>query len=183
MVSVETAIWALFAALVVAVIAPSISHTIKVAEFRQAWINDLRKDVADYIGLCRKWIRIYERLNECNDQKKKHEIEGNELFPTATDALVIFWRIDMRINPLPNKFKERDDAFIASLRALLGPGPPLAEKLADTETRWRKLAEEAVQHSKLVLKGEWEVAKRFPLTRLWIAIREMINARTVSSSA
>ena len=170
-VGVETAVWALFAALVVAVIAPSISHAIKVAEFRQAWINDLRRDVADYIGLCRKWIRIYERVNECDDQTKKHEIEEKELFPTATDALVIFWRIDMRINPLPNEFKERDDAFIASLRALLNPPP--TEGLADTETRWRKFAEEAVRHSKLVLKGEWEVAKRFPLTRLWIAISKI----------
>jgi hypothetical protein len=175
LVSVETAVWALIAALVVAVIAPSISHAIKIAEFRQAWINDLRKDVADYIGLCRKWIRIYERVNECDDQTKKHEIEQKELFPTATDALVIFWRIDMRINPLPNEFKKRDDDFIAALRALLAPGalpPPVGKlELADTETRWRTLAEDAVRHSKLVLKGEWERAKRFPITGLWVAIR------------
>ena len=55
-----TSLWVLISGLLIALIAPAIAHAIKLAEFRQAWINDLRRDIADYLGLARKWAKSYE---------------------------------------------------------------------------------------------------------------------------
>ena len=150
-----TLFWVSISAVAVALIAPMVAHAIKLADFRQAWINDLRKDIADYIGLCGKWVRVYDDLNELNDQAK--EAESKELFSTATEALVILWRIEMRINPLENKFKQEDDSLIASLRDLLNPGAIPPSDASDLVPKWRGLAEIAVGRARAVLKREWEV--------------------------
>jgi len=52
-----------FAAVSAAAIAAWVSRAIKISEFRQAWINDLRKDIADYIGAAERWFRKYDELN------------------------------------------------------------------------------------------------------------------------
>jgi len=158
-----TAIWVFISALAIALIAPMVAHTIKLAEFRQTWINDLRKDIADYIGLCRKWMRTYDDSDdnlygfEMSDKKQK----SKDMFSIANDALVVLWRIKMRINPRENRYKLQDDQLIEALGDLLNPGK-LTPTGSDLEAAWRKRAESAVDQSREVLKREWEVTKQLP---------------------
>jgi hypothetical protein len=35
-----------------------ISRSIKISEFRQKWIDDLRNDISAYVGAAEKWFRI-----------------------------------------------------------------------------------------------------------------------------
>ncbi len=50
------------AAVIATIITSRTSRSIKISEFRQAWINELRKDLADYIGAAHRWVRKYEQL-------------------------------------------------------------------------------------------------------------------------
>ena len=158
-----TAIWLFISGLILALIAPMVGHAIKLAEFRQTWINDLRKDVADYIGLCRRWVRgleEYFQLERSGQGEKLLKKKNEELSSTANDALVILWRIKMRINPRDNEFKRQDDLFLELLDGLLDdekirPAEP------ELERRWRVFADSAVSQSRELLKREWEVTKQF----------------------
>ena len=75
------------------------------------------------------------------------------------ESLVVLWRIEMRINPLPNKHKAQDDAFLESLRNMIS-----VKHLKVSEdglvARWRVAAEEALNQSRAILKREWDVTKR-----------------------
>lgn len=140
-----------------------ISHSLKISEFRQAWINDLRQDAAKFVGAAEKWFRKWDELNG-SDPNAKEARERAELFPVANEARAILWRIRLRFNPRPNRYKPEDDAFLQSLDDLLNPGKVAPLNL---EASWLRLADDAVERGRRILKREWEVAKRFPLTR-WL---------------
>ena len=144
-------------AVAAAIIAGAISHTTKISEFRQTWIDKLRQDIADYVGAAHRWIRKYEELNDLDDQAEKAVKESSELFPIANQARVILWRIRLRFNPRDNQYKAQDDAFLRSLLDLLDPGklPPTQQ----TEAAWIGIADSAVEQAREILKREWEVTK------------------------
>ena len=136
----------------------------KLAEFRQAWINEQRKDVAEYLGLAREWVEAWDKQNGAvavtDEDREKLEKERKDLFGLANKALVILWRIKMRVNPIPaNPRAAQDTEFLARLDALLLPPPPDPNGLVPAEAMWRQLAEGAVAQSQIVFKGEWEVTK------------------------
>ena len=155
------ALLAAFAAIVAATIAPRISHSIKISEFRQAWINDLRRDIADYLGAAERWFRKYEEINGINaSDPDKGSRERDELFPVANEAKVILRRIRLRFNPKDNPHKAEDDALLQRLDYMLNPGkcaPP------QPDVSWEKLANEAVEQARHILKREWEVTKELPV--------------------
>jgi len=105
-----TTIIASIIALCAAVLVAWFGRRLKISEFRQAWINDLRKDVADYLGIVDRWFEAHQQ----NQDKWK-------LFSMGNEAQVIFFRIKMRINPLENKHKKSDDEFLETLRKLSEP--------------------------------------------------------------
>src|SRR5271166_5455101 len=98
-----------------------ISHSAKISEFRQAWIDGLRKDIATYLGLAERWLRKWEEINLFPSEEKGRR-EREELFPIANQARVVLGRIRMRINPEPNPNKRQDDELLQSLEDLLNPG-------------------------------------------------------------
>jgi hypothetical protein len=98
--SIMAAIIALFAAVIVALLARSL----KISEFRQAWINDQRKDVADYLGVTQRWFKAWSSGEE-----------EWKLFSMGNEASVIFYRIKMRINPNENKYKVEDESAMSHL--------------------------------------------------------------------
>jgi hypothetical protein len=155
-----TAIWLFVSALAVALVAPMVAHSIKLADFRQTWINELRRDVADYIGLCRKWIRAYDAYDslDVSEQAQRGQ-KADQITSIANDALVVLWRIKMRINPRDNRYKEADDMFLEALDSLLDPGK-IGSGTGDLESRWRSSAETAVNQARELLKREWEVTKQ-----------------------
>ena len=148
------------AAVIAAIITGRISRSIKISEFRQAWINDLRKDIADYIGAAHKWVRKYEQINDIKDHDEKMRMERDELSPIHNDALVLLSRIRLRFNPRNNPYKRDDDRFLDALDDLLNPGKLTPPKVSPLETSWLKLANEAVAAARTILKREWEITKQ-----------------------
>ena len=144
-----TAILAFASAIAVPFISGGLSRFSKISEFRQDWINELRKDVADYMGAIQKWANA-----------ATHKEDKWKQFSLWNEASVIFWRIEMRINPLPNKYKNEDDEFLRVLGALrdetILQGP-------QAKDRWTAALEAAVLNARALLKREWEVTKGLPL--------------------
>ncbi len=165
LVAVGAALLSTVATAAIAFVAPLFSHGVKLSEFRQAWINEQRKDVAEYMGLAREWIELWDRTNVPGggtDEQKK------ELFSQANKALVIFWRIQMRVNPLINNpHAAQDTEFLKRLGALLAPPPPDPKGVNPPEIMWRKEAENALSQAQIVFKAEWEVTKKTLLQSTW----------------
>ncbi|MGO9768037.1 MAG: hypothetical protein ACLPSW_00485 [Roseiarcus sp.] len=133
-----------------------ISRSIKISEFRQKWIDDLRNDISAYVGAAEKWFRKYEEINPLLSREKEQR-ERAELFPIANDARVILQRIKLRFNPEDNPDKAQDDAFLQSLDDLINPG-----KVApgNTWASWQALADDAVEKARKILRREWKVTKK-----------------------
>ena len=92
-----------------AVTSPSIgrqhgTQSIKISEFRQKWIDDLRNDISAYVGAAEKWFRKWDEINPLPSEKKEKR-EREDLFPIANDARVILHRIKLRFNPEDNPDK------------------------------------------------------------------------------
>jgi hypothetical protein len=151
------------AAAIGAIVAGRISRSIKISEFRQAWINDLRKDIAKYVGVSHEWIRRYEQYNDldASEQEERARMDREELSPIHNEALVILSRIKLRFNPLKNRYKKDDDKFLSTLDNLLDPSKPAPRsEVSSLETNWLKLANEAVETARVILKREWEITKQ-----------------------
>jgi hypothetical protein len=139
-------------------ISARLARAIKISEFRQKWIDELRSDIAGFVGASHRWVRAYEDYNEIEDLSLKPQFEQDKIRPIQNEAYVILFRIRMRINPLlTSPTKERDDKFLQSLNDLLNPGAVDPESF---ESSWFKLADAAVEKGRIVLKEEWDVAKQ-----------------------
>jgi hypothetical protein len=158
-----------YVAALVVLAAAWITHSAKISEFRSTWINELRRDIADYVGAADKWFRKWDELNHLSPDERLVR-ERDELFPITNGARVILWRIRLRINPRENEHKAEDDALLHNLLELLNPG---AIDPRNPEVSWLNLADGAVEQAREILKREWEVTKRFPLLRRW----DMISSR------
>lgn len=155
------AVIAAIAACFAAYIASWIAHSTQISKFRQAWINDLREDIADYIGMAEKWFRKYEEINNLpSADPEKHHKEQTELFPIANKARLLLRRVKMRFNPCDKRYHVQDDAFLKSLDDLLMPGEPSPQS---RDKLWNDLANNAIAQAREILKREWEVTKKLPV--------------------
>lgn len=145
------AIWSGVAIALGAIVAAWLTRRTKISEFRQDWINELRADIAAYIGAADRWMTARNELNDAS-----HE-ERQQLAPDAdklsNEARIILHRIELRINPRQNKFEDADKEFLSSLWKLLDPS-------ALPGTGWRTLADNSVRLGRELLKREWEVTKK-----------------------
>ena len=135
-------------------IAGRITHYVKIAEFRQAWIIDLRQDIAEFIGAARLWTRQYEELNCIEPNSQKGTQERNVLFPKSNEAFVLLWRIKLRLNPHQDIYGK----FYQDLENLIDP----SKISPHGKPNWDDLAKNALETSQKMLKEEWEVAKAPP---------------------
>jgi len=143
-----------------------VSHTAKIAEFRERWLAELRRDIADFIGAAERVLNKWEEINSlpCSTEeeaieKDRRRIEEQE--KVSNDARVLEWRIILRINPHDSQTKTADDAFLATLNELWNPtlfGPPATGRKA-----WTAKAQLAIEQGRELLKREWDVTKRFPI--------------------
>lgn len=139
-----------------AVFAAWLTRWTKISEFRQAWISELRKDIADYIGLSGRWIRMLDRrASVIGTEKASPTLE--EIDRIESEARVILCRIELRINPRKNKYANADNLFLESLRKLLNRN---ILRKGQMETSWVDLASTAVEQGRELLKREWEVTKK-----------------------
>jgi len=139
-----------------------IARQIKIAEFRQAWINELRKDIADYTGVAYRWFHKFHEIEELKPEDRTDRMR-QELVPIVNEASVILRRIKLRINPRDNVNKEEDDQLIQSLDDLVSISKLDPRQLA---TSWVQLCDVSVERAREILKREWEVTKH-PI-RGWI---------------
>ena len=136
-----------------------LSKELKVSEFRQAWINELRADIAAYLGAAHRWVT---KRDEPHDLDTNEVLEEKELLKRENEAFVILRRIKLRFNPLANQYKTEDDEFLDKLTDLLKPG-----WLIQPLSLWNAVADEAVERGRKILKREWEVTKEHAFKRVW----------------
>jgi uncharacterized membrane-anchored protein YhcB (DUF1043 family) len=145
--SILVALISFVAGVTVSIVAGRLSRRLKVSEFRQAWINSLREDIANYLGVTQRWFHA-----------AKMKEEQGKLFAIGNEASVILYRIKMRINPNENRHKTEDDEFIAALEKIQNTG-----SIPDTqlEEHWATAAAEITLLARKLLKREWDITKAF----------------------
>jgi hypothetical protein len=139
-----------------AIVSGLLAKNTKIGEFRQTWINDLRKDIAEYMSKAEELLTHYVEQNDTIDQDKKKElIKTYEKLRYG--VLEVFRRIQMRINPEDdNPFKHEEEKFLEDLgkfRDINNFG------LSNTQAEWSKLADHTILEARRLLKREWEVIK------------------------
>ena len=135
------------------------SRAVKISEFRQKWIEELRADISLFVGAAHRWIRLYEDYNDLPglDPAARIAFEQERVRPVQNEAIVILYRIRMRINPLEGSpTKAEDDEFLSALQSLLNPGKIDPRS---PEASWMSLADAAVERARRILKREWEETK------------------------
>lgn len=150
--AIVSALAAITAAVASAVIASGTTHRAVIAEFRQAWINDFRKDIADYLAVIRSYQEVYD-----DEDLRTTDPDGRDeqLRQIRREADPAYYRMRLRINPRPNESKELDDKFIRSIESLLDATLP---GKTDPKVLIKRIDGVLAQGQEL-LKREWEVTK------------------------
>lgn len=146
-----TTIWGALAVIVAAIIAAIIARELKISEFRQAWINDLREDLSEYLSKAYEWINLYEAQNGMESLKK--EDLSLTLVRVENEAFRLLWRVEMRFKPNDEKATK----LLNKLRELLSPIN--CDVQMNGESKWREIVSETVMQSRDLLKEEWEMTK------------------------
>lgn len=146
------------------IVAALITREVKISEFRQTWINELRDDIAAYISKSDKWMDSYISFNAEQDQEKK-QVMANALDKIKYGCFQILRRIEMRFKPDDKKGND----LIQSLRDLLDPAKTAVLRASKSE--WTALADSATAQARTLLKEEWEVTKN-PLKKVLRSLRK-----------
>jgi hypothetical protein len=144
-------IWTIAATVVAAILVALMARQLKISEFRQAWIDDVRKDISEFISKAHEWIDLYLIFNSEFNQEVKAEL-SIKLERIKYDSFHVLRRIELRFKP--DDLEAND--LLGSLINLLDPA-----KLASGRqyNSWRDLADVAVMKSRYLLKEEWEKTK------------------------
>lgn len=166
------------ATLVAALISAAISFVnltltkeLKTSEFRQAWIDGLREELADFFGASRTFARTVEAVHHLGpDYKTKGvlPISEEKVSDLRYQAAATFSKIKLRLNPDEVEHKE----LLRMLKRAIDEqnqmsvnGGNAAETLQAIET--------ANEYACPLLKKEWERVKKgelaFRVARNWLA--------------
>ena len=166
-----SALAALIAAAVAYVVAV-LSKEQKTSEFRQAWIDALRSDIADMIaGRTEVALAISAKVKYGHENAEILDFLFKQ-FPDLVSTKAKYHRIVLRLNP------KKHSELLASLK-VLDAIPPLQadEDLVESS------ANQVTQHAQKVLKTEWERVKRGETVYRWtkrVAASVMILAVLVA---
>ncbi|WP_237504560.1 hypothetical protein [Pseudomonas syringae] len=144
-------IWTIIATLLAAALVALMARQLKISEFRQSWINEVRVDVSDFISKAHEWIDLYLVFNGEPDQKVKAEL-AVKLDRIKYDSFQVLRRIELMFKP--DDLEAND--MLASLIDLLDPSKLISGRQYNS---WRDLAGIAVMKSRYLLKEEWEKTK------------------------
>lgn len=131
-----------------------ISKEQKVSEFRQAWIDALRNDIAEMIGqACLIHAELLKLAEEDPRDTRAYLKRTRQSYIDANRAIT---RIKLRLNKTE---KESDNLLrsIDSLESLLGRSP---SDSFDSEDEIYPINREIESNASIVLKGEWKRVKR-----------------------
>ncbi|MEC5386147.1 hypothetical protein VVD49_10445 [Uliginosibacterium sp. H3] len=169
-----TAIASLAAALITAAIS-FVSLTLtkeqKTSEFRQAWIDGLREELASFLAAARAFARAAEILNTYGpDYKDKTalRISDDKIGELRYQAAESFCKIQLRLNPGEAEHQE----LLRLLRRVINEQNAMLSNKAGVEGTMMAL-ETASDYAQPVLKNEWNRVKKgelpFRIARNWVA--------------
>jgi hypothetical protein len=143
----------------------------KTSEFRQAWIDALREDLAAFFAGARAFARAVESVHLHGAEYKNHVpllINEDKISDIRYQVAETHYRIKLRLNP-----KEVDHIELLRLiqRAVDEQNRMLVEKTGSEATL--RAIEIAAEYARPVLKAEWERVKKgelpFRIARNWVA--------------
>ena len=135
----------------IAIFVALMARQLKISEFRQGWIDGIRKDISEFMSKAHEWIDLYVEFNEETDQKIKDDL-APKLDRIKYETFHVLWRIELRFKP----DDKEANSLISNLKDLLNPG-----KLVQNNqySSWRNFADSTVLESRALLKEEWETTK------------------------
>lgn len=123
----------------------------KTSEFRQSWIDGLRKDIAELISafvFVVDFVRVMKRMGKSDEEIFKYIAEKDDYFRSFERAHA---NVKLRVNPREHQ------KLLSALQAL--NDYPRSGKIMDRDIA-ESLVSEAVIQSQYVLKSEWKRVKR-----------------------
>lgn len=126
-----------------------ISHSAKISEFRQAWINGLRDDLATYFKDLEALYFWVDRLEDNTDGSKFDELEQKKR-DSRRDLLFSYNRILLRLNMNEDLHKEMSEKLLTFFT--------VSRRVPDQEE-----VQKAIALSQRLLKREWVVTKQLPV--------------------
>ena len=138
-------------AVLAALVAALIAKSVKISEFRQAWIDNLREDISLYISKAHEWIDLYIKFNKEEDNSKKGEL-SSQLDRLKYDSLHILTRIKLR-------FKADDKSGNELIQQLLDLLDSKKLEPGRQYSSWKESSDKVETTSRKLLKKEWEVTK------------------------
>ncbi|MBN3758549.1 hypothetical protein G3N95_36955 [Paraburkholderia sp. Tr-20389] len=122
----------------------------KTSEFRQTWIDEIRKDISQFISGTTEVVALYSAKKNNQDSQVKF-LEDN--FKLLHELQSIEHRILLRLNPREHSHLIQQVASFRSnvLNAYNGSG---------TKAEEQRLTGELMESTKVVLKSEWERVKK-----------------------
>ena len=155
----------------VAYVVAVLSKEQKTSEFRQAWIDALRSDIADLIaGRTEVALAISAKLKYGQDKAEILEFLFKQ-YPDLVSTKAKYHRILLRLNPSKHR------TLIAALKRLEDIEPLQADEDLVTHA-----ATEVIGHAQLILKAEWKRVKQGEAVYQWtkrVAIGIMVLAVVV----
>jgi len=129
----------------------------KISEFRQTWIDELRNDLSEFVGI---W---YFLSHEFEDAAKRPEFISSREFwvglkPEVLRVEQLQARIELRLNPAEHVELTKQLQALAKLESFIGQ--PFASR-KDAINRF-------ITESQRVLGVEWRVVKRGEPTYRWV---------------
>jgi DNA mismatch repair ATPase MutL len=163
-----TTIWAALAAVVVGLI----TREIKISEFRQAWINGLRDELAQFFDKASRWFEAsryadWEKIRQDRETLKINAVP-KELLESEYEALHLLMKIQLRFKPDDENSKdllEKMENLLAT-QNFIRNGDPMKD--------WAKLCDSAIMDGRRLLKTEWETTKN-PLPKYWRHMKSVIT--------
>lgn len=135
--------------IIAAAIAAFVSHLTAISNFRQAWINALRDDLAEY-------FRALENMNHTIGLYLQDSVKYEGQRAEARIAIFfVYERIRLRLNRTEGMHAQLEK----KLREFLDE--PIGQAMAN-----RTKIDEAVDLARRVLKAEWQVTK-YPWKGYW----------------
>jgi hypothetical protein len=136
---------------VAGITAAAITHSAKISEFRQAWINALRDDVATYFKELDRIHFYVGKLHHNKDSARIEELEQQK-YEARARLMLVYYRIRLRLN-----MKESLHSNLVEKLKLFW--------LVETTVSDQAKIDEAMTIAQALLKEEWDVAKELPLSR------------------
>lgn len=168
-VAIATVVAAVIAGLI-SVVTLTLTKEQKTSEFRQAWIDGLRQDLADFFASARAMARASEEMAVFGEQypSKPFALSGTQVSELRRAVATAFYRIKLRLNAEESEHKE---LLRLLMRAAEEQNERSQAKSVDASGVIQAI-EVASEYARPVLKSEWNRVKRgepqFRAVRNWL---------------